>query len=65
MQKKLYRSATNRVIGGVAGGLADYSGIDATIIRLLFVAVAVFSAGVPAVIFYLIAWAIMPLQPAG
>lgn len=35
--KRLYRSSSNRMIGGVCTGLASYFGIDPTLIRLLFV----------------------------
>jgi len=43
--RKLYRSDDDRMIAGVLGGLADFFGIDATIIRLLFVAGTLFSIG--------------------
>jgi phage shock protein C len=36
-EKKLYRSRTDRMIGGVCGGLAEYFSIDTTIVRLIFV----------------------------
>ena len=35
--KRLQRSKTERMIGGVCGGLANYFDVDATIVRLLFV----------------------------
>ncbi|MEH7236632.1 PspC domain-containing protein [Bacillus sp. JJ1562] len=37
MKKKLYRSTRNRMLGGVLGGLADYTGIDASLLRILAV----------------------------
>lgn len=37
MNKKLYRSTSNVKISGVCGGIAEYFGADATIIRLLWV----------------------------
>ena len=37
--KRLYRSRTNRLISGVCGGLADYIGIDVTILRILAVVI--------------------------
>lgn len=37
MKKKLYRSTQNRMLGGVLGGLADYTGIDASLLRILTV----------------------------
>ena len=35
--KKLFRSTTNRMVCGVCGGLGDFFGIDATVIRILYV----------------------------
>ena len=40
MQKRLYRSSRNKMIGGVAAGLAEYFDIDPVIFRILFVVVA-------------------------
>ena len=39
--RKLYRSKTDRVLAGVCGGLAQYFNLDATLIRVLFVLLAV------------------------
>ena len=36
MNKKLYRSSTNRVICGVCGGLGEYFGVDPTVVRLIW-----------------------------
>lgn len=56
--RRLTRSKTQRMIGGVAGGLAEYFNIDVVIIRLLWtLAVLLFGTGVVA---YLIAWIIIP-----
>ncbi len=59
--KKLYRSNTDRVIGGVCGGLSNYFGIDATIIRII-VLLLFFTGGI-GFIPYLIAMLIMPKEP--
>lgn len=56
--KRLYRSKKNRKIAGVCGGLADYFDIDPTIIRILWVALAL-GAGT-GVIAYIIFWLIVP-----
>ena len=37
MQRKLYRSQTDSMLGGVCGGLGEYLSVDATLIRLAFV----------------------------
>jgi phage shock protein PspC (stress-responsive transcriptional regulator) len=62
MDKKLYRSRTNRQAAGVAGGLAEYFGVDVTIVRILFVLAAI--TGGPGVILYIVLWAIMPEAPS-
>lgn len=62
--RKLYRSPTNKKIAGVCGGLAEYFGVDATIIRVIFV-ILLLPGGLPGLIPYLILWLIMPLRPAG
>jgi phage shock protein PspC (stress-responsive transcriptional regulator) len=59
--KRLYRSRTHRVFGGVAGGLADYFNIDVILARLLFV--IVFFAGGGGFIIYIILWIITPEEP--
>ncbi|HVL49838.1 MAG TPA: PspC domain-containing protein [Candidatus Thermoplasmatota archaeon] len=63
--KRLYRSRTDRVIGGVCGGLAKYLDVDPTIVRLVTVLVILFTALVPGVIAYLVALLVMPEEPAG
>ena len=59
--KRLYRSTTHKVIGGVAGGLGDYLDIDPVLIRIAFV-VACFFGGA-GLLAYIIAWIIIPEQP--
>lgn len=58
MAKRLYRSRTNSVIAGVAGGIGEYLDIDPVLIRIAFV-VATFAGGF-GIITYIIAWVIMP-----
>ena len=60
MAKKLYRSSKQRMIAGICGGLAEYFEMDVTILRLLFVAISLLSVLIPMVIFYIIAWIIVP-----
>jgi phage shock protein C len=61
--KKLYRSRTDRMIGGVCGGLGKYLGLDATLLRLVAVLLLVLTGIVPGVIAYLIIMVIVPLEP--
>lgn len=58
--KKLYRSKTNKMVGGVCGGLAEYFGWDPTFVRIIYALVSIFSAAFPGIIVYLILWAIVP-----
>ncbi len=62
MNKRLYRSRKEKMIGGVAGGLAGYFDIDPVIVRILFV-VAVFMGG-SGILAYIVCWIIMPEEPA-
>jgi phage shock protein C len=58
--RKLYRSRTNRQVAGVCGGLAEYFGVDATLIRVLFVVLAVL--GGSGIVLYLALWIIVPRE---
>jgi phage shock protein C len=60
--RKLYRSRQNRVIFGVCGGLAEYFGIDTTIVRLIFVLGVLFGFGSFAFL-YLILFFVVPEEP--
>lgn len=65
MNKTLHRSHNDKIIAGVCGGLAEYFGVDSTIVRLLFVLVVAF--GGSGIVLYLLLWLIMPKsihQPA-
>ncbi|WP_089337371.1 PspC domain-containing protein [Blastococcus mobilis] len=57
----LRRSGTDRMIGGVSGGLAEYSGIDSVLWRVGFVGLTV--AGGAGVVVYLLLWILMPSGP--
>jgi phage shock protein C len=59
--RKLYRSRTNRQVAGVCGGLAEYFNLDATLIRVLFVVLAVL--GGSGIVLYLALWIIVPRAP--
>ena len=58
-EKKLMRS-TNKVVAGVLGGLAEFFGIDPTLVRICFVALSIFSAGFPCLLLYIIMLLLMP-----
>ena len=58
MKKELRRSATDCKICGVCGGIAEYLGIDANIVRLIWAAISLFAGG--GIILYIVAAVIMP-----
>lgn len=59
--KRLYRSKTDRIIAGVCAGVAEYSNIDPTIVRLLWLLWSlIWGTGIIA---YIIAWIIIPEEP--
>jgi phage shock protein PspC (stress-responsive transcriptional regulator) len=58
--KKLKRSTTDRKIAGICGGLGNYFEIDATLMRVIFLLAAIFSAILPAVIAYIVMWFVVP-----
>jgi phage shock protein PspC (stress-responsive transcriptional regulator) len=59
--KRLYRSRYDTMIGGVCSGLAQYFNVDITIIRVVFVILALFAAG--GVVIYIILWIAIPVDP--
>ena len=61
MNKKLYRSRDNRMVGGVCAGLAKYFELDPTLVRLGMVVLMVLGGGI---LIYIIAWLIVPEEPA-
>lgn len=58
--KKLYRSRKEKILGGVAGGFAEYFDIDPVIMRLIFFAL-LFSGTF--ILAYIVAWIFVPLAP--
>jgi phage shock protein C len=58
--KKLYRSTTNKKIAGVCGGIGGMMDADPTIVRLVFVVLALATGIFPFLIGYLIAWWMVP-----
>ena len=56
--RKLYRSRNQRMLAGVCGGLAEYFNVDATLIRVLFLVLAVF--GGSGLVIYVVMWLIVP-----
>ena len=61
LNRKLYRSSTNKMICGVCGGIGDYFNIDPTLVRLLWAILACSGAGI---IVYFLAAIIIPQEPS-
>jgi phage shock protein C len=62
--KRLLLSSSDKKIGGVCGGIAEYMDLDPTIVRLLTVVLAVITAVIPVLVGYVLAWIIIPRAPA-
>ncbi|MBB4934336.1 phage shock protein PspC (stress-responsive transcriptional regulator) [Lipingzhangella halophila] len=61
-KKTLRRSREQRILTGVCGGLGEYFGIDANLVRLAFVALTLLAFG--GVLLYVVAWLVMPEEGA-
>jgi len=59
--RKLYRSVSNKMIGGVCAGIANYLEVDPTVMRLVALAAVLF--GGTGILAYIIAWIIIPAEP--
>lgn len=60
MERRLYRSYNNRMLGGVCAGLGEYFNTDPSLVRIVFVLLLVF--GGSGFLLYLILWVILPEQ---
>lgn len=63
MGRRLYRSKTDRKVSGVCGGIAEFIGIDPTLVRLGVAFVTIVTAIIPGILFYFAAAVIMPEDP--
>ena len=61
MEKKLYKSNQNKMIDGVCGGIAEYFGIDPTVVRLIWALLSLM--GGSGILAYIIAAIIIPRSP--
>ncbi|MDQ6794157.1 MAG: PspC domain-containing protein [Chloroflexota bacterium] len=64
MADRLYRSRDERVISGVAGGIAENLDLDPTIVRLAWVGFALVTGGIALVVYFVMIF-IVPEEPAG
>ena len=57
---RFYRSSRDKKVAGVCAGLGEANNLDPNLIRVLTVLVALFTAVMPVVAIYLVAWALLP-----
>lgn len=62
-RRRLQRSRNDRMIGGVCGGLAEYLNMDATLVRVLVVIIALVTAAFPVIAIYLLMMLLLPEAP--
>ena len=63
--RQLTRSSSNKIIGGVAGGIAAYTGMDSGIVRLVATLLILFTGIGPGLVAYAILWIILPADTGG
>lgn len=59
--KRLYRSRRQRLLGGVCGGLAEYFGLDVSLVRLAWILFVLLAGS--GILVYLLAWIVIPSEP--
>ena len=62
MNRKLARSKTDKMLGGVCGGFAEYFGWPSWVVRFVYVVVSILSAAFPGILIYLLLWLLMPFK---
>ncbi|PKN11236.1 MAG: stress-responsive transcriptional regulator [Deltaproteobacteria bacterium HGW-Deltaproteobacteria-4] len=62
MNRKLARSKTDKMLGGVCGGIAEYFDWPSWVVRFVYVLVSILSAAFPGILIYLLLWLLMPLK---
>ena len=60
LKRPLRRSRSDRMLGGVVGGIARYFGIDSTLARVLYVVGSIVSVAFPGILIYVMMWVIVP-----
>ena len=63
MDKKLVRPRTGRMLAGICVGLANYAGLDVSVVRIAYVVLTLFSAAFPGILLYFIMLIIIPEEP--
>lgn len=63
--KKLVRPRAERKIAGVCAAVGNYLDVDAIVVRLIWVFLTCVSGVLPGILVYVLAWIIVPEEPAG
>ena len=63
MNRRLYRSRRDSILGGVAGGVADYFDMDPSIVRIVWAVLALVTGGIFLVL-YIVMWIVVPEGPS-
>lgn len=61
--RKLYKSNNDKILAGVIGGVGEYTDIDPTVLRLVFIVLSILTGFIPAIIGYIIAVLVIPKRP--
>ncbi len=61
--RRLYKSRRDRMLFGVLGGIAEYFTLDASLVRIGYVLITVFTVGLPGILLYLLMVVIVPSAP--
>ena len=65
MKRVLARSKSDKMLGGVCGGIAEYFGWPSWVVRFIYVLVTILSAAFPGILVYLLLWFLMPQKEEG
>lgn len=60
--KKLHLSRKDKKLAGICGGIGETFDIDSTIVRLVFIFIALVTALIPSILVYIIGWLIIPSE---
>lgn len=61
--RKLYKSDNDKILAGVIGGVGEYTDIDPTVLRLVYIVLTIMTGIAPAIIGYIIAVLVIPKRP--
>lgn len=63
MGERIYRSKKNKVFAGVLGGLGEYLDVDPVLLRIIWLAITVFTGFAPGIVVYILVIFVIPAQP--